>query len=150
MSAEFQVVELRIPAEMAGERLDLALARLMPAQSRTRIKGWIESGAVMVARHRARPSDRVAAGSRVTVQIAEEQPQTGVEPEQIALNVVHQEREFLVIDKPAGLVVHPGAGNPRHTLQNALLGLDASLAALRLLVSEEWQQAISDELEEVA
>ncbi|MFI4891460.1 MAG: 23S rRNA pseudouridine(1911/1915/1917) synthase RluD [Steroidobacterales bacterium] len=130
MNAEFQLVELRIPAEMAGERLDAALARLLPEQSRTRIKGWIESGAVQVARQHARPSDRVVAGSRVTVQIAAQPPQMAVAPEQIALNIVYQDRDCLVIDKPAGLVVHPGAGNPRHTLQNALLGLDPSLAAL--------------------
>jgi 23S rRNA pseudouridine1911/1915/1917 synthase len=130
MSAEFQVIELRIPPEMAGQRLDAALARLLPLQSRTRIKGWIESGAVEVARHRARPSDRVVAGSRITVQIVAEPPQTAVQPEKIALNIVHQDRDCLVIDKPAGLVVHPGAGNPRHTLQNALLGFDADLAAL--------------------
>ncbi len=130
MSAEFQVVELRIPAEMAGERLDAALARLLPTQSRTRIKGWIESGAVEVSRQRARPADRVVAGSRVTVHMAAEPPRTSVEPEQIPLNIAYQDRDFLVIDKPAGLVVHPGAGNPRHTLQNALLGLDPALAAL--------------------
>ena len=56
------------------------------------------------------------------------QPQ--VLPEAIALRLVHEDGDLLVIDKPAGLVVHPGAGNPRHTLQNALLGLDAKLAAL--------------------
>src|SRR5580698_6717859 len=55
LSAEFQLIELLIPADLAGRRLDAALARLMPAQSRTRIKGWIESGAVQVAGRPARP-----------------------------------------------------------------------------------------------
>jgi 23S rRNA pseudouridine1911/1915/1917 synthase len=130
MITEFQVVELDIPAEMDGERLDSAVARLLPAQSRTRIKGWIEAGAVRVGRLRCKPSDRVAAGSHVTVHIAAAPPQTAVLPEQIALNLVYQDRDCLVVDKPAGLVVHPGAGNPRHTLQNALLGLDPALASL--------------------
>jgi 23S rRNA pseudouridine1911/1915/1917 synthase len=130
MITEFQVVELDIPAEMDGERLDSAVARLLPAQSRTRIKGWIEAGAVRVGRLRCKPSDRVAAGSHVTVRIAAAPPQTAVLPEQIALNLVYQDRDCLVVDKPAGLVVHPGAGNPRHTLQNALLGLDPALASL--------------------
>jgi 23S rRNA pseudouridine1911/1915/1917 synthase len=130
MSAEFQLVELLIPADLAGQRLDAALARLLPAQSRTRIKGWIESGAVQVAGHPARPSNRVDVGVRVIVRIAAAPAQTAVSAEMIALNIVHQDRDCLVIDKPAGLVVHPGAGNPRHTLQNALLGFDASLAAL--------------------
>jgi len=130
MSAEFQLVELKIPAEMAGARLDATLARLLPAQSRTRIKGWIESGAVLVAGRPARPSDRVIAASRVMLRIeAQPLPRT-VAAEKIALNIVHQDKDCLVIDKPAGLVVHPGAGNPAHTLQNALLGFDAKLAAL--------------------
>jgi 23S rRNA pseudouridine1911/1915/1917 synthase len=130
MSAEFQLVELLIPAELAGQRLDAALARLLPAQSRTRIKGWIESGAVRVAGHPASPSDRVDAAVRVLVRITAAPKQTTVLAETIALDIVHQDRDCLVIDKPAGLVVHPGAGNPQHTLQNALLGYDASLAAL--------------------
>lgn len=130
MSAEFQLVELKIPAEMAGARLDATLARLLPAQSRTRIKGWIESGAVQVAGRPARPADRVIAASRVTVRIEASPLPRAVAPEKIALNIVHADKDCLVIDKPAGLVVHPGAGNPVHTLQNALLGFDQSLAAL--------------------
>ncbi len=131
MTAEFQVIDLTIPAEMAGQRLDSALARLMPEHSRTRLKGWIEAGAVKVDRGSCKPRDIVEAGARVRVQMAtDEAAQPQVLPEAIALRLVHQDRDVLVIDKPAGLVVHPGAGNPRHTLQNALLGLDSSLAAL--------------------
>jgi 23S rRNA pseudouridine1911/1915/1917 synthase len=131
MPAEFQLVELTIPPELAGLRLDSALARLMPEHSRTRIKGWIDAGAVKIDRVASKPRDIVEAGSRVRVQMSVQavaEPQ--VLPESIALRVIHQDRDVLVIDKPAGLVVHPGAGNPRHTLQNALLGLDPTLAAL--------------------
>ncbi len=130
MSAEFQFVEFKIPAEMAGARLDATLARLMPAQSRTRIKGWIESGAVQVSGKAARPSDRAIAACRVTVRIEALPLPRAVAAEKIALDIVHQDKDCLVIDKPAGLVVHPGAGNPAHTLQNALLGFDERLAAL--------------------
>ena len=131
MTAEFQVIDVEIPPELAGQRLDSALARLMPEHSRTRIKGWIEAGAVKVDRAACKPRDLVEAGSRVRVQTAMDEPaQPQVLPEAIALRLVHEDREVLVIDKPAGLVVHPGAGNPRHTLQNALLGLDPALAAL--------------------
>jgi len=131
MTAEFQVTDLTIPPELAGQRLDAALARLMPEHSRTRIKGWIEAGAVKVGRGTCKPRDLVEAGSRVRVQVSmNEAAQPQVLPEAIALRLIHEDRDVLVIDKPAGLVVHPGAGNPRHTLQNALLGLDASLAAL--------------------
>jgi 23S rRNA pseudouridine1911/1915/1917 synthase len=131
MTPEFQVIDLEIPPEMAGQRLDSALARLMPEHSRTRIKGWIEAGAVKVHGSACKPRDIVEAGFRVRVHMTiDAVAQPLVLPEAIALHLVHEDRDVLVIDKPAGLVVHPGAGNPRHTLQNALLGLDPSLAAL--------------------
>jgi 23S rRNA pseudouridine1911/1915/1917 synthase len=130
MSAEFQIIHLEIPAELAGKRLDSALARLLPQHSRTRIKGWIEGGAVLVGGLRCRPRDIAAAGSSVRVRMSRNEPQLKVLPETMALHLVHEDEDLLVVDKPAGLVVHPGAGNPRHTLQNALLGLDPSLAAL--------------------
>jgi 23S rRNA pseudouridine1911/1915/1917 synthase len=130
MNAEFHVIDLEIPKELAGQRLDSALARLLPEHSRTRIKGWIDAGQVQVGRLPCRPRDVVNAGSRVHVRMTLETPATTVLPEAIALDVVHEDSDVLVIDKPAGLVVHPGAGNPRHTMQNALLGRDPSLAAL--------------------
>jgi len=130
MTTEFQVIDLDIPAELAGKRLDSALARLLPQHSRTRIKGWIEGGAVLLGRLPCKPRDIVAAGSHVRVQMSWDPPQLKVLPETIALRLVHEDGDLLVVDKPAGLVVHPGAGNPRHTLQNALLGLDPKLAAL--------------------
>jgi 23S rRNA pseudouridine1911/1915/1917 synthase len=130
MTAEFQVIDLKIPPELAGQRLDSALARLLPQHSRTRIKGWIEQGAVLVGRHRPKPRDLVEAGTHVRVQVTADEPQRTVQPEAIELRLAHEDADVLVIDKPAGLVVHPGAGNPNHTLQNGLLGLDPSLALL--------------------
>jgi 23S rRNA pseudouridine1911/1915/1917 synthase len=130
MSAEFQVIELEIPPELGGRRLDAALAQLLPAHSRTRIKTWIESGGVKVGRLACKPSDPVDAGARVSVRLSPAEPDLTVSAEDIALKIVHEDRDCLVIDKPAGLVVHPGAGNPRHTLQNALLGFDPKLAHL--------------------
>jgi 23S rRNA pseudouridine1911/1915/1917 synthase len=130
MTAEFQVIDLDIPPELAGQRLDSALARLLPQHSRTRIKGWIEDGAVLVGRQRRKPRDLVEAGAHVRVQMSLESPKAQVLPEAIELRLVHEDADLLVIDKPAGLVVHPGAGNPSHTLQNALLGWDAELARL--------------------
>ncbi|MDP9008824.1 MAG: 23S rRNA pseudouridine(1911/1915/1917) synthase RluD [Pseudomonadota bacterium] len=130
MTPEFQVIDLKIPPELAGFRLDSALARLLPQHSRTRIKGWIEEGAVLVGRQRRKPRDLVEAGAHVRVQMSVESPKPQVLPEAIALRLGYEDADVLVIDKPAGLVVHPGAGNPRHTLQNALLGWDAALARL--------------------
>jgi 23S rRNA pseudouridine1911/1915/1917 synthase len=130
MSAEFQVIDLEIPPELAGRRLDSALAQLLPEHSRTRIKTWIEGGGVKVGRLPCRPSDPVDAGARVSVRIEAAAADESVQAESIPLTLVHEDRDCLVIDKPAGLVVHPGAGNPRHTLQNALLGFDPKLKLL--------------------
>ena len=130
MSAEFRVIELQIPQELSGFQLDSALARMLPEHSRTRIKGWIEAGGVQIGRLPCKPRDVVSAGSRVQVRMSAEPVSAAVLPESIALTIVHEDRDLLVVDKPVGLVVHPGAGNPRHTLQNALLGWDPRLASL--------------------
>ena len=130
MSAEFHDIDLQIPEELAGQRLDSALARLMPEHSRTRIKAWIDAGQVRVGRLPCKPRDVVSAGSRVNVRMSVDAPRPDIEAEHIPLNVLHEDRDVLVVDKPVGLVVHPGAGNPTHTLQNALLGRDPALAAL--------------------
>jgi 23S rRNA pseudouridine1911/1915/1917 synthase len=130
MNAEFQVLELEIPHELAGLRLDSALARLLPEHSRTRIKSWIDAGRVQIGRLPSKPRDKVSGGSRVRVRVSAEPSAHEVLPEAIPLDIVFEDAHVLVIDKPAGLVVHPGAGNVRHTLQNALLGKDPRLAAL--------------------
>src|SRR6202789_3161428 len=107
MNAEFQVLELEIPQELAGERLDIALARLLPAHSRTRIKAWIEAGQVQVGRLPAKPRDKVAGGARIRLTIGPRAPDREVLAEGIPLDVVYEDEEGLVIAKPAGLVVTP-------------------------------------------
>ncbi len=130
MTAEFQEIDLQIPQDLEGQRLDSALARLIPEHSRTRIKAWIEAGQVRVGRLPCKPRDVVTAGSHVHVRMTLEEPEGDVLPEPIPLTVVHEDKDVLVVDKPVGLVVHPGAGNRSHTLQNALLGRDSALASL--------------------
>ena len=130
MTAEFQEIDLRIPEELAGQRLDSALARLLPDHSRTRIKAWIEAGQVKVGRLPCKPRDVVTPGDHVHVRMTVEEPEADVLPEAIPLTVVHEDEDVLVLDKPVGLVVHPGAGNRSHTLQNALLGRDPALAGI--------------------
>jgi 23S rRNA pseudouridine1911/1915/1917 synthase len=110
-------------------RFDQALARALPQYSRARLKAWIESGAVQVDGRPLRAKDKVLGGEQVRIE-AQLAVQTVATPEAIALSVVFRDRSLLVINKPPGLVVHPGAGNPRHTLQNALLALDPKLALL--------------------
>ncbi len=125
--AEFRSHALTLPPQSAGLRFDQALARALPQYSRARLKEWIESGAVQVDGRPLRPKDRVLGGEQVRLE-AQLPVHADVAAEAMPLAVVYQDRALLVIDKPAGLVVHPGAGNARHTLQNALLALDPKLA----------------------
>jgi len=128
-AVEFRSHSLVLPASAAGLRLDQALARALPQYSRARLQGWIEAGAVRVDGRQPRTKDKVLGGEQVEV-AARLQADRRVAPEAQPLAVVHQDRALFVINKPAGMVVHPGAGNPRHTLQNALLALDPKLAVV--------------------
>ena len=121
--------QVTIPVEHAGHRLDQALAGLLEEYSRTRIREWIEAGEVRVDGSVLRPKDRVLGGETVDVDAALPVA-IDVEAEAIELKIVHEDEHILVIDKPAGLVVHPGAGNAGGTLQNALLHFDPKLAHL--------------------
>ena len=124
---EFRSHALTLPRADAGLRFDRALARALPQYSRALLKSWIESGAVQVDGRAPRPRDKVQGGEEVRIE-AQLATQTPVRPEAIPLEVIHEDRALIIINKPAGLVVHPGAGNARHTLQNALLALDPKLA----------------------
>ncbi|HEY2276571.1 MAG TPA: 23S rRNA pseudouridine(1911/1915/1917) synthase RluD [Steroidobacteraceae bacterium] len=118
-----------MPAAAAGLRFDQALARALPQYSRAQLKSWIESGAARAEGRALRGKDRVLGGERVRIEARfASLSEVEVGAETLPLTVVFRDRALLVIDKPAGMVVHPGAGNPRHTLQNALLGLDRKLA----------------------
>ncbi len=122
-------IELEIPDRLRGRRLDQALAELVQEYSRSRLQQWIRAGQVTVDARPARVRETVHGGEQVRID-AEITVQTSSEPEPIALDIVHADADLLVINKPAGLVVHPAAGNPSGTLLNALLHYDASLAAL--------------------
>lgn len=117
----------RIPIAMAGMRLDQAAAELIPDYSRERLKSWIKQGVLTLDGARARPKDKVIGGEQLALHATLEE-QERWEPEDIALSIVHEDDDVLVINKPAGLVVHPGAGNPDGTLLNAVLHHCASLA----------------------
>jgi 23S rRNA pseudouridine1911/1915/1917 synthase len=129
MNAQTLELSLTIPPEQAGQRLDQALAALLPDYSRSRLKTWIESGEIRVDGRVMRPRDKVFGGESVAV-VAVLPEETRAAAQAIPLVLVHEDKHLFVVDKPAGLVVHPGAGNPDQTLQNALLALDPKLAAL--------------------
>ena len=114
-------VRLTIPTALAGLRLDQALARLLPEQSRSRLAKLIGSGNVTVEGERRDAKRRVRSGEAVAVELVPRQEESAHAPEAIALPIVHEDESVIVIDKPAGLVVHPGSGNWRGTMLNALL-----------------------------
>jgi len=124
-----QTLTATVPDEAAGRRFDAVLADLFPEYSRSRLSAWIKSGDARLDGETARPRDPVRGGETVSVTAVLE-VQTHSEPEDIALDVLYEDEHVIVINKPAGLVVHPGAGNPAGTLVNALLHRDPSLANL--------------------
>jgi len=119
----------RIPVELAGQRFDQALARLFPEYSRSRLTQWIKDGHVLLDGSPTRPRAAVMDGQRVELTVVEE-PRTDVGPEDLALDIPYEDASLIVVNKPAGLVVHPGAGNRAGTLQNALLHHAPELAKL--------------------
>jgi 23S rRNA pseudouridine1911/1915/1917 synthase len=126
LTSKFQTHRVDLPPELAGRRLDQALAQLLPQYSRTRIQSWIAAGAVRVNGLAPRARDVVVGGEVATVEVRLPED-TGMAAEELPLDVVYQDAAVIVINKPAGMVVHPGAGNREHTLQNALLAHDAKL-----------------------
>ncbi len=122
-----QHLKSQIPAEMAGRRLDQVLAELFPDYSRARLQQWVKEGQVSVNAAQWRSRDKVQGGECVEINaVAEEQTRWEAQP--ISLEVVYEDAALLVINKPAGLVVHPGAGNSEGTLLNALLHYAPELA----------------------
>lgn len=109
-----------VPPELSGQRLDQALARMFPEYSRSRLKSWLLQGNIRVDDREMRPRDAVTGGERVVVQPQAEISVTSA-PEPIDLKIAFEDDDLLVVNKPAGLVVHPGTGNTRGTLMNGLL-----------------------------
>lgn len=122
--------ELTVPADMAGLRLDQALAKLLPEHSRNRIAGWVRSEQVRVQGSAAKPKQKVWGGERIEIDAAPTPEVTAYQPEALALDIVHEDEDLIVIDKPVGLVVHPGSGNWQGTMLNALLHHAEAMANL--------------------
>ncbi|KAA2284913.1 23S rRNA pseudouridine(1911/1915/1917) synthase RluD [Arenimonas fontis] len=127
--AERELLEASIPPESAGRRFDQVLAELFPDFSRSRLAEWIKSGDALLDGRRVKPKEPVRGGEPITLAVRLS-VETDAEPEALPLAVQYQDEDVIVLDKPAGLVVHPGAGNPRGTLVNALLHHDPRLAEL--------------------
>jgi 23S rRNA pseudouridine1911/1915/1917 synthase len=122
-------ITITIPDELVNERLDQALAKLLPEYSRTQLKQWIESDQVTLNGVFVKAKTRVKGGDFITVHPVL-RPEPAWKAENIPLEIVHEDDAVIIINKPAGLVVHPGAGNANSTLLNALLHHEPNLKAL--------------------
>lgn len=121
---------LEIPQSAAGKRLDVVLAELLAEYSRGRIQAWIKDGAILIDDAPAAIKQKVLGGEQVSITLPDESGECEHAGEDIAFPVVFEDDAIIVIDKPAGLVVHPGSGNPTGTLLNALLHHAPQLAGL--------------------
>ena len=116
------IIRTKLAEDAAGLRLDRALAAALPALSRERVKALISSGAVLDAEGVAvrDPASRAKPGGAYELRVPDPTPAHNV-PQDLALTIVYEDEHLIVVDKPAGMVVHPAAGNPDGTLVNALL-----------------------------
>ena len=121
--------EAVVPLSAAGRRFDQALAEMFPDYSRSRLTAWVKAGAVTLDGVPAAPRQLLRGGEQVRLEVELETEVTSA-PEAIELDILYEDPHLLVLNKPAGLVVHPGAGNPAGTVLNALLHHDPKLAEL--------------------
>jgi len=116
--------QFTVPKECHNQRLDTVIAQLLPEYSRSQISTWIKTGAIAVNHKQCKPKDKALSGDQIDIDVnitAETNSFADCMAEEIPLEVIFEDHEVLVLNKPAGLVVHPGAGNQEHTLVNALL-----------------------------
>jgi 23S rRNA pseudouridine1911/1915/1917 synthase len=109
-----------VPEHLAEKRLDQILSQLFPAYSRTRLQQWIRHQQVWVDDELKRPRDKIRAGAKITI-LASLNEEVSWEAEELPLDIIYEDEALLVVNKPAGLVVHPAVGNANKTLVNALL-----------------------------
>ncbi len=115
-------IDLSVPEDCSGQRLDQVLAQLLAQHSRSRLQSWIREGRVTVGGERVlEPRQKLWVGESIEVAEAPDERAESSAPEDIPLQVVYEDECLIVIDKPVGLVVHPGNGNWSGTLLNALL-----------------------------
>lgn len=119
---------LTVPIEFAGQRLDHVLQQLLPEHSRSRLQGWVKEGFVTVDGRVRASKDKVHGGEQLEVHPQLDPVDTAFVPEDLPLEIVYEDESLLVINKPAGLVVHPGSGNWSGTLLNGLLYARPELA----------------------
>ena len=128
-SKNVDLLEARIPIQSHGMRLDQVVAELFPDYSRNRLATWIKEGRLTVDGKTMKPRDRALASAHVVLEVVDE-PVIEWQPQKIPLDVIFEDEHILVVNKPAGMVVHPAAGHADGTLVNALLGYAPELETL--------------------
>jgi 23S rRNA pseudouridine1911/1915/1917 synthase len=128
-SKNVDLLEARIPIQSHGMRLDQVVAELFPDYSRNRLATWIKEGRLTVDGKTMKPRDKALASAHVVLEVADE-PVIDWQPQTLPLDVIFEDEHILVVNKPAGMVVHPAAGHADGTLVNALLGYAPELDAL--------------------
>ena len=124
-----QILTIIIPERMKGDRLDVALSEMLPDYSRSKITAWIKSGDALINNKAFKPKDKVNGSQMVMLSLNKKQ-NNNWSAENIALNIIFEDEDIIIINKPFGLVTHPGAGNWDGTLANALLYYDPELSKL--------------------
>ena len=124
-----ETLTIIIPERMTGDRLDVALSEMLPDYSRSKITAWIKSGDALINNKAFKPNDKVN-GSQMVMLSLSKKKNNDWSAENIALNIVFEDEDIIIINKPFGLVTHPGAGNWNGTLANALLYYDPQLSKL--------------------
>jgi 23S rRNA pseudouridine1911/1915/1917 synthase len=119
-----------VPPQLGGLRFDQALARVFPQYSRNRLQAWLKSGHITLDGRRAEARRPVIGGERIVLEPPPVPDAAVPRAQRMPLKIVHEDADIIVIDKPAGLVVHPGAGQPDRTLLNALLAHAPRLAGV--------------------
>ena len=127
---EDEVISFIIPEECAGMRFDQVLAKMIPQHSRSRLQSWIKAGFIEINRVDASAKLKVFGGEQVKVKPQASVAELSFRAEEIDLDIVHEDETLIVINKPPGLVVHPGSGNWEGTMLNALLHHAPSLKTL--------------------
>ena len=119
--------DVTVPFELHGQRVDAGLAQLFSDYSRSQLSQWLKDGLITVNDQLMKPKEKLLGGEKIRMRVSFSAENARCLPENIPLDVVFEDDALLIINKPAGLVVHPGAGNPEHTLVNALLHHDETL-----------------------
>ena len=122
-------IKVILPVRMNGERIDVSLAEMLPHLSRSKITSSIKSGLALLNNNSFKPKDKVSENDIVTISLSQKEPISWT-PENIPLDIAYEDDDIIVINKPFGLVTHPGAGNWNGTLANALLSYDSNLSKL--------------------